>query len=177
MTKLELFTKVSEELSQILESTKISKKVKDEIQETIKKYLEPKKGGSRSINPPLNIDGDMYYFDRFHQLYYPEEMMVMSNGKSKGYSKMSISKWNKTNRQIKLLEAKVTELMLAGQMDDAQKIANEVKELKEKLNLPGFYNPQEDVRNFCGCDLKIKEVEVDGVKYKVGKLVTSQESK
>jgi len=177
MTKLELYTKVSEELSQILDSTKVSKKVKDEIQETIKKYLEPKKGGSRSINPPLTIDGEIYYFDRFHQLYYPQEMMVMSGGKSKGYSKMSISKWNKTNRQIKLLEAKVTELMLAGQVEEATKIANEVKELKENLNLPSFYNPQEDVKNFCGCDLEVEVVEVDGVKYKVGKLITSQESK
>ena len=54
----------------------------------------------------------------------------MSNGKSKGYCKAAIAKWNKINAMIKKLSAQSSELLLQGKVEDASKLANEMQGLK-----------------------------------------------
>jgi len=136
MTKKQLW----EEVQTLMVTHKANKK----LQEAMKELLEPKQGGGSSQNPPQEIDGVMHYYCRFHECYEPQEHMVMSKDKSKGYCKASISKWNKTNSHIKKLDSEVANLVADGNFEEAQAKAQNAKELKSELNDPKYYNFEED---------------------------------
>lgn len=76
--------------------------------------------------------------------------MVMSVGKSKGYCKASISLWNKTNAQIKKLEASAVGELTRDNIDKAKELSNEAKALGKRLNDPEFYNYDKDWAIFNG---------------------------
>lgn len=118
------------------------------LREALEVLLAPKTSGG-SANPPQEIDGVMNYYCRFHQTYEPLEDMVMSKGNSKGYCKASISKWNKTNANIKKLDAQVQALVTDGNFEEAQAIAQESKGLKDGLNNPENYDIVEDWNAFA----------------------------
>lgn len=139
MTKAELWKNVQE----LLVEQKASKKLSQALEE----LLAPKNGGGQT-NPPQEIDGVMHYYCRFHQAYEPEDKMVMSAGKSKGYCKASISKWNKMNSTIKKLNSQVVAAMAEGQIDQAQEFAKESEILSAKLNAPESYNLEQDWVDF-----------------------------
>ena len=140
MTKTELW----EEVQKLLVEQKASKKLAQALED----LLAPK--GSGQTNPPLEIDGVMNYYCRFHQRYEPEANMVMSAGKSKGYCKASISLWNKTNAQIKKLDGQVQELVTQGNFEEAQAIAKNSQALKANLNNPESYDFEADWLAFSG---------------------------
>ncbi len=131
MTKTELW----EEVQKLLVEQKASKKLAQALED----LLAPKSGGGQT-KPPIEIDGVMNYYCRFHQRYEPETNMVMSAGKSKGYCKASISQWNKTNAQIKKLDGQVQELVTQENFEEAQAIAKNSQELKANLNRPESYD-------------------------------------
>lgn len=145
MTKLELFENVTQEVTMLLEGTKVSKAVREELQSILDKYLAPKNGGG-SQNPSYTNEEGTWHYCRFHQQYELEKDMVMSKGKSKGYCKASISKWNKTNAKIKKLESEITGLVIKG--EECTGLAVEVQELKANLNDPSFYDYDTDWENF-----------------------------
>ena len=163
MTKKELYQNVSGEVSSILANTKVSKKVQEELMNVIDNYLKPRNGGGSVINPPLKDENGniTHYFCRWHQMYEPIEDMVISNGKSKGYCKASISKWNKANSKIKKLEAEATSNLLDGDSEEAMKKANEAKEIKNVFNSPSYYNYVDDWTTFSKADTEetIKVIE------------------
>ena len=117
------------------------------LYEALEAILAPKSNGG-STNPPKMIDGVMHYYCRFHQAYEAEENMVMSGGKSKGYCKASISIWNKRNSAIKKLEAEISELVMAGDFEQAKECTTELKQAKEALNDPKTYDIVEDWNTF-----------------------------
>ena len=87
------------EVQKLLENNKASKALKEALEE----LLAPKSAGSMANPPKLDKDGNIVEaYCRFHQRYEKVEDMVVSQGKSKGYCKASISLWNKTNAKIKL---------------------------------------------------------------------------
>jgi len=116
------------------------------LTQALEELLAPKT--SSSTNPPKEIDGVMNYYCRFHQAYEPESNMVMSGGKSKGYCRASISKWNKMNSSIKKLNDQAVCAMSEGQMEDAQRCAKESEALKAKLNAPTSYDIVADWDSF-----------------------------
>lgn len=118
------------------------------LREALELLLAPKTSGGNA-NPPQEIDGVMNYYCRFHQAYEPLEDMVMSKGNSKGYCKASISKWNKTNANIKKLDAQVQALVTEGNFEEAQTIAQESKGLKDGLNNPENYDIDADWEAFA----------------------------
>lgn len=140
MTKTQLWN----EVQALLVEQKASKKLSQALEE----LLAPKSGGQ--TNPPKEIGGVMHYYCRFHQAYEPESNMVMSLGKSKGYCKASISKWNKTNSDIKKLNSQAVIAMSEGLMEDAQHCAKESEVLKAMLNAPESYNLEQDWIDFNG---------------------------
>ena len=126
----------------------VEHKANKKLAQALEDLLMPKNGGS--INPPkLDAEGVMVEaYCRFHQRYEPVADMVVSGGKSKGYCKASISKWNKTNAKIKKLEGEAVEAMGKGDFDNAQAIAKNVTELKEGLNKPENYDYDADHKAF-----------------------------
>ena len=130
-----------------VEATLLANKVKTNVIEELKSILAPKSGGNIS-NPPKEIDGVLHYFCRFHQAYEAESAMVMSQGKSKGYCKAAISKWNKTNASIKRMESEAVGAMCKSEFERAKALSEEISELKTKLNDPSEYNIDEDWANF-----------------------------
>lgn len=149
MTKLQVYTNIQSAVLELLESQpKLSKKFSEELLQIIETNLRPT--GKSSINPPKEIDGVLNYFCRFHQRYELAENMVISNGKSKGYCKAGISKWNKTNSTIKKLESQAVTKMTERDFDKAQKLAEEAQVLKELLNDPKAFNFDEDWSIFNG---------------------------
>ena len=143
-TKTQVWANVQKEVSELLENSKVGKKFSESLLNILEAHIAPKSGGGSSQNPPKEIDGALHYYCRFHQTYYPEDKMVMSRGKSKGYCKSAISRWNKANSQIKKLDSQAVEAMSNGDFEGAQEIAQSSKELKEKFNKPEFYNAKED---------------------------------
>ena len=141
MTKIQIWNEVQELLSQHPTTSK-------KIVQGLEDLLKPKQGGGSSTNPPQEIDGVIHYYCRFHECYEPQEDMVMSKDKSKGYCKASISKWNKTNAYIKRLDGQMSTLVADGNFEEAQVIAQKSKELKSELNDPRFYNFDEDWATF-----------------------------
>lgn len=131
-----------------VEAILTSNKVKANVIEELKSILAPKAGGGVSLNPPKIIDGVMHYFCRFHQTYYAESDMVMSGGKSKGYCKAAISKWNKTNMQIKRIESNAVGAICKGDFELAKKLGDEANALKLTLNDPSFYDAEADWKVF-----------------------------
>ena len=139
MSKLTTWNEVQEVLA--------GHKVPKGLKEALEAILAPKSGGGVS-NPPKEIDGVMNYYCRFHETYEPETNMVMSNGKSKGYCKASISIWNKRNSAIKRKEAEISELVLAGDFEQAQMCSKELQEMKEELNAHASYDLKADWESF-----------------------------
>ena len=143
MTKTELYSNVSTQVLELITTSNMSKADKEKLMNIIDINLKPKSGGGSS-NPPMEIDGVMNHYCRFHQQYEPEENMVMASGKSKGYCRAAISKWNKMNSQIKKLGAEVMELMDEDQFKEAKEKSNEAKELKAALNNPESFDYEAD---------------------------------
>jgi len=150
LTKAQVYKNTVEQIEALLENSKTSKTFREELLLIIENNIAPKKsGGSVAFPPKLNEDGEIIEaYCRFHQRYEVVENMVMSNGKSKGYCKASISLWNKTNSNIKKLDAQAVNYMTDGDFENAQKIAQESKELKTKLNAPDFYDYERDWAEF-----------------------------
>ena len=130
-----------------VEAILTANKVKANVIDELKNILAPKSGGT-SLNPPKEIDGVMHHFCRFHQAYEAECDMVMSQGKSKGYCKAAISKWNKTNASIKRMESEAVGAMCKSEFERAKALSEEISLMKARLNDPSEYNIVEDWANF-----------------------------
>ena len=148
--KTQLWINIQSQVNELLETSKVSKTFKDELIKLLEANLAPKAGGGISTNPSKIIDGVMHHYCRFHQRYEVEDRMVMSQGKSKGYCKASISLWNKTNSEIKKLDSQAVDAMSSGDFDSAQEIAKRAKGLKDSFNNPEFYDYDRDWASFIG---------------------------
>ena len=131
-----------------VEAILTANKIKASVVEELKTLLAPKSGGGISLNPPKEIDGVMHHFCRFHQAYEPECNMVMSGGKSKGYCKAAISKWNKSNALIKKTESSAVGAICNGDFEKAKALSEEANKLKALLNDPKSYDIEADWANF-----------------------------
>jgi hypothetical protein len=69
--------------------------------------------------------------------------MVMSNGKSKGYSKLAIAKWTKAGKIIQDLNNEAMKLLLEGKTEAGKAKASEAETLKSLRNKTSYYD---DVR-------------------------------
>lgn len=136
MTKTQTWNAVQELMAN---HTKLPKAFKEELE----LILAPKSGGG-SQNPSYEENGVTYHYCRFHKVYEPEENMVMSQDKSKGYCKASISLWNKTNASIKKLDSEAVNAMADDNFEEAKALATEAKELKAGLNNPENYDLERD---------------------------------
>ena len=127
----------------------VASKASKALVEAMELLLAPKSSASVANPPKLDEKGNITEaWCRFHERYEKVEAMVMSQGKSKGYCKASISLWNKTNSNIKQLNDKAVCAMSEGQMEDAQKHAKESEALKAKFNNPEFYDYDRDWKEF-----------------------------
>ena len=148
MSKTTLWNEVNTQVAEWAKTNKLSEAKTQGLIDILEVLLAPKSSGGVSQNPPKVVDGVTHYFCRFHQSYYPEDKMVMANGKSKGYCKAAIAKWNKTNSQIKKLNGQASEAILNGDLEGAKVFSEQAKELGDKFNSPSFYNAEEDWANF-----------------------------
>ena len=109
-----------------------------------KELFKSKKRGSE--NPPIEKDGELYFYDRYTGLYFPKEYTIFQNdqkkqeNKSKGYSKLGISLWT---RGKKLIESKKNELFDLVMKDKVSKEEKEkMTELKKFLETANFNDIQ-----------------------------------
>ena len=123
-----------------------SKAEKERVLAIITDTFAPKAGGGQTSNPSYYDDTLMaqMYYCRYLAQYCTEDEMVMSNGKSKGYSKSAISRWTKAGKEAKTLQEKALKLLLVGQQVEGQDLNAKAEELLLKRNKPEFY---EDLRN------------------------------
>lgn len=142
----------------ILEDGKVSKKVQTQLEG----LLAPK--SASSVNPPL-MDGETitHYWDRWFDQYVTVAESVLSNGKPKGYSKASLSKWNKIQGKIKGLA-----LDLAYEGKTRDEVESELKLAQTASNSPESFDYDEDTNRFNN---KIKyEMEWDGSQWLTNEL-------
>lgn len=143
MTKTQTF----EFLTTLLNDAQFKSKAEQErVLAIISDTFAPKAGGGQTINPSYYDEtlGAQMYYCRYLAQYCTEDEMVMSNGKSKGYSKSAISRWTKAGKEAKQLQEKALKLLLNGQQVEGQDLNAQAEELLLKRNKPEFY---EDLRN------------------------------
>lgn len=115
--------------------------------ELLEKYT-PKAGGGQIQNPSYVENGVTMHYCRYLTIYRPEDEMVMSSGKSKGYSKIAISRWTKAGKDAKVLQSEALKCLLTR--EDNEELQNqlisrghELNEQAEELllnrNKPSFY--------------------------------------
>ena len=143
MTKTQTF----EFLTTLLNDTEFkSKAEKERVLAIITDTFAPKAGGGQTINPSYydeKLQAQMHYC-RYLAQYCTEDEMVMSNGKSKGYSKSAISRWTKAGKKAKTLQEKALKLLLDGKYVEGQDLNVQAEELLLKRSKPEFY---EDLKN------------------------------
>lgn len=106
--------------------------------ELLEKYT-PKAGGGQIQNPSYVENGITMHYCRYLTIYMPEDAMVMSNGKSKGYSKIAISRWTKAGKDAKVLQESALKELLAGNIVEGQDFNAQAEELLLLRNKPEFY--------------------------------------
>lgn len=140
-------TQTYEFLTTLLNDAQFKSKAEQErVLAIISDTFAPKAGGGQSINPSYYDEtlGAQMYYCRYLAQYCTEDEMVMSNGKSKGYSKSAISRWTKAGKEAKTLQEKALKLLLDGKQVEGQDLNAQAEELLLKRNKPEFY---EDLRN------------------------------
>jgi len=152
LNKTQVYNNTVAQINELLESSKVSKKFQGELMDILEANLAPKVGGGSSLHPAkLDDEGNIVEaWCKHHQRYETASDMVISNGKSKGYCKASISLWNKTNKLIKDTDSKAVDAMSEGDFDKAQELAKEAKALKDSYNKPEFYDYDRDWAEFNG---------------------------
>ena len=106
--------------------------------ELLEKYT-PKAGGGQVQNPSYIENGVTMHYCRYLTIYMPEDAMVMSSGKSKGYSKIAISRWTKAGKDAKVLQESALKELLAGNIVEGQDFNAKAEELLLLRNKPEFY--------------------------------------
>ena len=103
-------------------------KVDPEALERIIELVGPQAAGSRSVNPPkLDKDGNIVEaYCKYFQRYLPAAEMVISNGKSKGYSKIACAEVNARRKAIVQKESELSNLVLGGKVEEAKKLAKDL---------------------------------------------------
>ena len=144
MTKNKLYKNVSELMAEFETQFK-SKKSFEEFQVEINKLLKPKTGGGVVQFPMITIDDTNYHYCRYTTYYIPEYEIVMSNNKSKGYSKKAIGLWNKMGRDAKALEAEAMKLLLSKDYEAGTIKSNEADALKDSRNKSESYDSIRDL--------------------------------
>ena len=142
MNKTELYNLMIEQTANI----KMSKASMEQLITIIDTNMKPKAGGGSSKHPLiLDEAGEIAEaYCRYYQAYFPADDMVISKGKSKGYSKVAIGYWNKAQRLVKKLTDKYMEL------EDV--MGDEAKEIKATI-------------------MTLKADSLDPIKYQNGSLV------
>ena len=142
MNKTELVSAITD----IAKSFKVAPEALDRIIELV----GPQASGSRSVNPPkLDKDGNIVEaYCKYFQRYLPAAEMVISNGKSKGYSKIACAEVNARRKAIVQKESELSNLVLGGKVEEAKKLAKDLEMEKSKLNDPEFYNYDELMKKY-----------------------------
>lgn len=140
-------TQTFEFLNDLLSNAEFNSKAEQtRVLAIIEENFAPKAGGGQVQNPSYydeTLQAQMYYC-RYLAQYCTQDEMVMSNGKSKGYSKSAIARWTKAGKDAKQLQEKALKMLLAGQQVEGQDLNAQAEELLVKRNKPEFY---EDLRN------------------------------
>ena len=143
MTKTQTF----EFLTTLLNDAEFkSKAEKERVLAIITDTFAPKAGGGQTSNPSYydeTLSTQMYYC-RYLAQYCTEDEMVMSNGKSKGYSKAAIARWTKAGKDAKSLQERALKLLLNGQQVEGKDLNAKAEELLRQRNKAEYYT---DLRN------------------------------
>jgi len=133
---------VSEKWSSALEIMTAGK-VPANVQTLLEAIYAPK--SASSVNPPQEDDDGVitHYWDRWFDQYVTVEESVLSNGKPKGYSKASISLWNKYFSEAKELWEPLMEAGL-----DMADIKAEIILAKKAMNEPRSFDYERDTQRF-----------------------------
>ena len=128
MTKTELYNTVIAEI----ENIKMSKPAMEALLTVIDTHLKPRTSGGSSKHPAkMDEAGNIVEaYCRYEEAYLPAEEMVISGGKSKGYSRKAIARWNKGQRLIKKLTDSYMELE-DPMSSEAKEIKTTIAKLKE----------------------------------------------
>lgn len=134
-TKTEIWNEVQEVLA--------AHKAKQQLVDALEAILKPKSGGGVVQYPMKTIEDKNYHYCRYAAIYVVEDEIVLSNGKSKGYSKKAIAKWTRLGKEADKLNKEAMELLLAGDIEGGQEKAKASEELRNKRNYSTQY---EDIK-------------------------------
>lgn len=132
----------------------IEHKANKKLIKALTELLKSKSGGGIALNPMQTIDGVNYHHCRYTDIYVIESEIVMSNDKSKGYSKKAIAHWTKLGKDIAKINAEAMQLLLSGDSEAGKRLAADAEKLKLDRNTPALYT--EIKQYFIDNNLSIK---------------------
>ena len=140
-------TQTYEFLTTLLNEAQFKSKAEQErVLAIISDTFAPKAGGGQTQYPSYYSEDwqSQMYYCRYLAQYCTQDEMVMSNGKSKGYSKSAIARWTKAGKEAKTLQEKALKLLLEGKQIEGQDLNAKAEELLLQRNKPEYYL---DLRN------------------------------
>lgn len=140
-------TQTYEFLTTLLNEAQFKSKAEQErVLAIITDTFAPKAGGGQTQYPSYYSEDwqSQMYYCRYLAQYCTQDEMVMSNGKSKGYSKSAIARWTKAGKEAKTLQEKALKLLLEGKQIEGQDLNAKAEELLLQRNKPEYYL---DLRN------------------------------
>ena len=140
-------TQAYEFLTTLLNEAQFKSKAEQErVLAIISDTFAPKAGGGQTQYPSYYSEDwqSQMYYCRYLAQYCTQDEMVMSNGKSKGYSKSAIARWTKAGKEAKTLQEKALKLLLEGKQIEGQDLNAKAEELLLQRNKPEYYL---DLRN------------------------------
>lgn len=146
MNKTQVHTDIETLRDEVLKlvTKKNTQQVEDLFQTVLDTY-KPKSGGGQTKFPMITLEDKNYYYCRYTQMYHEESLMVMSGGKSKGYSKKAISIWNKDGRDALVLKDQATEQLLNDETkNQGKETYNQHLQMLELRNKPERYESLKD---------------------------------
>lgn len=146
-TKSQLWTAAQEIIAEIPTSKNFTEADLDSFKSQMAELYAPK--SKSSANPSYEEDGVEYHWCKYHNRYEKSVDMVLDKeGKGKGYCKAASSLSNHRRQLWREANDKISELLISGNMEEAQELAPTVKELKDSINNPDTFDYDADWERF-----------------------------
>lgn len=101
--------------------------------------VKPQKGGGASANPAKEIDGVTHHYCRLKDEYVPEEDMNMSQGKSKGTSKLASKVAYRIKTAADDIRGQALKAFTTGQYEEGAKLNGEADTLEATIENPATF--------------------------------------
>lgn len=156
MNKSQTYKAVTDKLEAVYTKSKVSKSAQEAINEIIDLYLKPKSGGgvARNVENPPKLDDNGHIVEaycKYYKRYLPAaECNISFRGtekeKYRGESLLGAARYREITQEINTLKQQSQDLLLAKDIEGAQKAAKEAQRLFDTRQDSSLYDYEADFK-------------------------------